>query len=164
MDLAKQDIVVTRVFDAPIERVWKAWSEPEYVKQWWGPDYFTCPSAEMDFREGGTSVVCMRAPKEFGGQDMYSAWAHKNIVPMKSMEIIQNLADKDGNVIEPVKLGMPPEFPTNMRTVVTFRDLGNGKTEMTVTEYDWPVCQMMKMSEMGLKQCIDKMERSFQAC
>ena len=39
-----------------------------------GPDCFMCPSAELDFRVGVTSVVCMRAPKEFDGQNMYSAW------------------------------------------------------------------------------------------
>ncbi len=93
MDQEKKDIVETRLFAVPVEQVWKAWSESEGVKQWWGPDCFTCPSAEMHFREGGTSIVCMRAPKEFGGQDMYSAWAYKEIVPMQSIEFVQNLAD-----------------------------------------------------------------------
>ncbi len=68
----KRDLIVTRVFDAPVELVWKAWTDPEYVMRWWGPDHFTSPSAKIDFREGGTSLVCMRAPEEFGGQDMYS--------------------------------------------------------------------------------------------
>ena len=164
MDQEKKDIVETRLFDLPVEQVWKAWSESEGVKQWWGPDCFTCPSAEMDFREGGTSIVCMRAPKEFGGQDMYSAWAYKKIVPMQSIEFVQNLADKDGRVMEPVKLGMPPEFPMYLRTVVKFKVLGSAKTEMTVTEYEFPVCPMLAMAEIGLGQCIDKMGRSFQKC
>jgi uncharacterized protein YndB with AHSA1/START domain len=68
--------------------------------QWWGPHRFTARSAKMDFREGGTSLVCMRAPKEFGGQDMYSTWAYKKIVPMQSIEFIHNLADKDGRVAQ----------------------------------------------------------------
>jgi uncharacterized protein YndB with AHSA1/START domain len=159
-----KDIVVTREFGVPVELVWKAWSEAEGVKQWWGPDCFTCPSAEMDFREGGTSVVCMRAPKEFGGQDMYSAWLYKKINRMQSIEFVQNLADKDGQVMEPVKLGMPPEFPMYLRTVVTFKDIGNGNTEMTVTEYAFLVCPMLAMAEKGLEQCINKMQRSFQKC
>jgi uncharacterized protein YndB with AHSA1/START domain len=54
-------MVLTRVFDAPVEQVWNAWRDSEIVKQWWGPLGFTCPVAEMDFREGGTSLVCMRA-------------------------------------------------------------------------------------------------------
>lgn len=58
----KRDLVVTRVFDAPVEHLWQAWSDPEYVMQWWGPEGFTSPLAHMDFREGGTSLVCMRSP------------------------------------------------------------------------------------------------------
>ena len=55
----KMDLVVTRVFDAPVEAVWKAWTDAEQVKKWWGPDGFTAPVAKLDFREGGTSLVCM---------------------------------------------------------------------------------------------------------
>jgi uncharacterized protein YndB with AHSA1/START domain len=45
--------VVTRVFDAPVEEVWKAWSDPSYVTRWWESAEFTSPAAEMDFRVGG---------------------------------------------------------------------------------------------------------------
>ena len=159
--MEKRDIVLSRVYDVPVERVWKAWSQAEGVMQWWGPDRFTCPSAVMDFRESGRSIVCMRAPKEFGGMDMYSVWAYLKIEPLRSIDFVQNLADKDGNVIEPTELGMPPEFPKDMRTLVTLEDLGTGKTKMTVTEYDWPICKMREMSEMGLNQCLDKIGRSF---
>ena len=154
-----RNLVVTRVFAAPVDLVWKAWTEPEYVMRWWGPDYFTSPSAKMDFREGGTSLVCMRAPEDFGGQDMYSTWVYQKIVPMERIEFIQNLADKDGNQIDPAQIGMPPEFPRDMRTVVTFKDLGNGKTEMTVTEYNMPTAdtELGKNAELGLNQSLDKM-------
>ena len=154
-----RDLKVTRIFNAPVELVWKAWTNPEYVMKWWGPDYFTSPSARIDLRVGGTSLVCMRAPKEFGGMDMYSTWVYQEIVPMERIEFIQNLADKDGNLIDPVEIGMPPEFPRDMRTVVTFKDLGNGKTEMTVTEYNMPTAdtQMGKNAELGLNQSLNKM-------
>ena len=52
-----RDLVVTRIFDAPVEQVWKAWSDPDQVMRWWGPHGFTAPVAKMDFREGGTSLV-----------------------------------------------------------------------------------------------------------
>jgi uncharacterized protein YndB with AHSA1/START domain len=154
-----RNLIVTRIFDAPIELVWKAWIEPEHVMRWWGPDHFTSPSAKMDFREGGTSIVCMRAPKEFGGQDIYSTWVYQKIVSMERIEFIQNLADKNGNLIDPARIGMPPEFPRDIRTVVTFKDLGNGKTEMTVTEYNMPTAdtEMGKNAELGLNQSLDKM-------
>ena len=153
----KRDLIITRVFDVPIEQVWKAWSDPEYVMQWWGPDGFTSPLASMNFREGGTSLVCMSSP-EYG--DHYSTWHYEKIVPMQRIEYIHNLSDKDGNPVDPVKLGMPPDFPQNQHHTVTFKDLGNGKTEMTVTEHAWPVGQMMEMSQLGLEQCLKKMDVS----
>jgi len=154
-----RDLVVTRVFAAPVDLVWKAWTDPEYVMRWWGPDHFTSPSAKIDFREGGTSLVCMRAPEDFGGQDIYSTWVYQKIVPLKRIEFIQNLADKDGNLIDPLKIGMPPDFPRDTLTVVIFQDLGNGKTEMTVTEYNMPAAdtEMGKNAELGLNQSLDKM-------
>jgi len=154
----KRDLFVTRLFDAPLPLVWNAWSDPEYVMQWWGPEGFTSPLAKMDFREGGTSLVCMSSP-DYG--DHYSIWQYKKTVPMQRIEYIHNLADKEGNKIDSVKMGMPSDFPQNQRHTVTFKDLGNGKTEMTVTEYDWTVSQMMEMSKMGLNQCLDKMAASF---
>jgi uncharacterized protein YndB with AHSA1/START domain len=159
----KRDLVVTRVFNAPVEMVWKAWTDPALVMRWWGPAYFTSPSAQIDFREGATSLVCMRAPKEFGGgQDMYSTWAYEKIVPLQRIEFIQNLADKDGNRIEPEMIGMPPDFPPFIRTVVTFKPLGD-KTEMTITEYGvpGPDTQIGKYAELGLNQSMDKMAAIF---
>ena len=70
----RRNLVFTRVFDAPVDRVWKVWTDPEQVKCWWGPDGFSCPFARINFREGGISLVCMRAPKEFmGAQETYTA-------------------------------------------------------------------------------------------
>ena len=151
-----KNLVVSRVFNAPLREVWKVWTEPELVKQWWGPEMFTCPIARMDFREGGTSVVCMRSPKELGGQDMYSIWTYKKIIPGESIEFIQNLADKDGNRQHPDTLGMPPDFPEDVRTVVTFKETGENKTEMTVTEIA-DFGQMTTFAKLGLEQCMDKM-------
>ena len=152
-----RDLVVTRVFAAPFERAWKAWSDSGLVMQWWGPTGFTCPVARMDFREGGTSLVCMRAPKEFGGRDMYNTWTYEKIVPMSRFVYFHRFADKDGNPIDPVKQGLSPDIPKEMRHEVLFKELGKDKTEVRVIEYGWPVCPMMEMSKTGLEQCLDKM-------
>jgi hypothetical protein len=95
-----------------------------------------------------------------GGQDIYSIWNYKKIVPMQRIEFIQNLADKAGNKIDPVRLGMPPDFPMDIPTVVTFKDLGNNKTEMTVTEYA-DMGQTTRFAQMGLEQSLDKMVAIF---
>jgi uncharacterized protein YndB with AHSA1/START domain len=155
--VAKQDLVIERIFDAPLALVWRAWVEPELVMQWWGPTGFTCPSCRMDFREGGTTLVCMRAPPAFGGHDMYSTWSYRRIEPDRRIEYIHNLADKDGRPIDPSALGMPADFPQNQRHVIEFNDLGGNRTRLVVTEYGWTVGQMMEMSKMGMAQCLDKM-------
>ncbi|CAA9295769.1 MAG: hypothetical protein AVDCRST_MAG93-4243 [uncultured Chloroflexia bacterium] len=154
---AKQDLVIKRVFDAPVEQVWNAWTDPAYVRQWWGPDGFTAPVANMDVREGGTSLLCMSSPN-FG--EHYSTWQYRSVEPMKQIVYIHNLADRDGNAVDPVSMGMPPDFPQNQLHVITFNALSNNRTELTVTEHDWTAGQMMQMSELGMNQCLDKMARA----
>jgi uncharacterized protein YndB with AHSA1/START domain len=156
----KEDLVVTRIIDAPVEMVWKAWTEPEEVMRWWGPKHYTSPSCRIDLRLGGRYVFCMRAPSDQGGQDSYTAGVYKRIVPMELLEFTQSLADKDGNPIDPAQLGMPPDFPKELRTVVVFKAKG-GMTELTITEYDWTVSQMYVYSYAGLHQSLDKLAESF---
>lgn len=155
----KRDLVVTRIIEAPIELVWKAWSDAEFVKRWWGPNDFTAPSCKIDFHEGGTSLVSMASPK-LGFPEQFSTWRYTKIVPMKRIEYIHNLADKNGNAIDPTSIGMPADFPQNLLNIITFEDLGNHRTKITVTEKDWPVGHMMDLSRMGMEQCLDKMERA----
>jgi hypothetical protein len=81
-DGATRDLVVTRLYNAPLALVWRAWSDPSYVMQWWGPEGFTCPLAQIDFREGEMSLVCIRSP-EYG--DHYSTWRYERIVPMQQI-------------------------------------------------------------------------------
>ena len=151
------DVVVTRTLDAPVELVWQAWSDAEQVMRWWGPKGFTSPSAAMDFREGGRSLVCMRAPKEFGGQDMYNTWTYSKIEPHKLIEFIVNFTDEHGAKLDPAKIGMPPGVPQDVRHVITFKAVAHNRTEMTVTEYGYTLVQAHDISKAGLEQCLDKM-------
>src|SRR6476469_7360354 len=110
-------VVTTRPFAPPPSPAWRAWSDPDYVTQWWGPAGFTSPSAQMDFRIGGTSLVCMRAPAEFGGQDMYNTWTYLRIEPMNLIEFDFRFTDATGRSIPP-----PPGVPADVvRHLVTFR-------------------------------------------
>jgi uncharacterized protein YndB with AHSA1/START domain len=151
-----RDLLVTRHFDAPPERVWNAWSDPAQVMRWWGPQGFTSPTCRMDFRVGGTTIVHMRSP-EFG--DLYNTWTYREIVPFLRIEFINNFADRDGNTVDPVGLGLPPGMPRDVRHVVTFTRV-NGSTAMTVTEYGYASQQILELSKAGLEQCLDKMAES----
>src|SRR3982074_2011138 len=150
--MAKQ-IEVTKIFSAPVEMVWKVWVDPELVKRWWGPKHFSSPMAKIDFREGGKSIVSMKAPEEMGGQEFYSIWEYVKIIPLKTIALIQSLSDKDGNKTDPTKVGMPSAFPMDIKTVVTFKEVANGKTEMTVTEYaDFGT--ISNFAQIGLEQSL----------
>lgn len=159
-NVRREDLIVTRIIDAPLELVWRAWTDPEHVIRWWGPKYYTSPTCKIDLREGGKYIFCMRAPKDQGGQDSYSAGVYKKIVPMERLEFTQGLSDKDGNRIDPAQVGMPPDFPKEIRTSVVFKAKG-AMTELTITEYDWPVGQMFVYSLAGMHQSIDKLAESF---
>ena len=159
-NIIREDLVVKRIIDAPLELVWKAWTEPEHVMKWWGPKHYTSPSCKIDLREGGKYIFCMRAPADQGGQEHYTAGVYKKIVPMEYLEFTQGLSDKDGNPIDPVQVGMPPDFPEEIRTSIVFKAKGD-MTELTITEYDWPVSQMSVYSYAGLQQTIDKLEAAF---
>jgi uncharacterized protein YndB with AHSA1/START domain len=151
---AHRDLVVTRVFDAPVERAWRAWTEPELVMRWWGPQGFASPLARMDVREGGTSLVGMRSPQ---GQDLYNTWAYTKIVPVQRIEFVQNFSDKDGKRVEPAQIGLPPDIPQDVRNLVELKAVGDNKTELRVTEFGYASDQALELSKMGLEQCLDKM-------
>ena len=58
----KREVTITRIIDAPRELVFKAWTDPKHMAQWWGPRYFTNPICEMDVRPGGAILIHMRGP------------------------------------------------------------------------------------------------------
>jgi uncharacterized protein YndB with AHSA1/START domain len=154
----KRDLVVTRQFDAPVARVWKAWTEAEQVMRWWGPSGFTSPRAEMDVREGGTSLVAMRSPD---GHDLYNTWTYQNLEPNRRLEFVMRFADKQGNKLDPASMGLPPGIPDGVRHVVTFAALNDSTTEMTVTEHGYTSDQALEISKAGLEQTLDKMAATF---
>ncbi|WP_210481015.1 SRPBCC domain-containing protein [Naasia sp. SYSU D00948] len=155
------DVDVTRTFDAPVDRVWRAWSEADEVKKWWGPDGFTCPVAEVDLRVGGRALVAMRAPAEYGGRDYYNTWNYTLVEPHSRIEYVSNFADEEGNRRTPADLGLPPGIPDDGRHEVEFRDLGGGRTEMRMVEHGYATAEVRDQSRTGLDQCLDKMARSF---
>lgn len=125
-------INITRQLNAPAEKVWQAWTEPEQIKQWWGPKDFTAPVIKNDFRVGGKALYAMHGPP--GTQwdkDMWSVGTYKEIVPMKKIVVTDNFADENGNVVAGSYYGMPAGPPTEGLITVTFEDVG-GKTRLTL--------------------------------
>jgi uncharacterized protein YndB with AHSA1/START domain len=158
---SKKDLVITRTFNAPLPDVWKAWTDADEVKKWWGPTGFTCSYAKLDVREGRTSLVCMKAPPAMGGKDMYSTWAYTKVVKHELLDYIHNLSDANGKKMLPKDLGMPADFPVDQRHTVAFKEVSPGKTEVTIIEFGWTPGHMMEFSKIGMNQCLDKMAATF---
>ncbi len=121
-------MTITRVFDAPRELVWKAWTDPQYVMQWWGPTGFTAPICKMDFRVGGKFLICMRMPD---GQEFWNGGEYHEIVPYEKIVSSMYFSDAEGNRIEAEELGIDHEAIDGAYDVTLFEDLGNGQTRLT---------------------------------
>ncbi len=74
---AERILIIERLFDAPRSLVFQAWTKPEHLVRWWGPDHFTLPTCEQDFRGGGKYRFCMRAPD---GSDHWVWGEYREIV------------------------------------------------------------------------------------
>lgn len=153
-----RDLVVQRTFPAPVEEVWKAWTDPAYVRRWWGPTGFTCPLAEMDVRVGGTSLVAMSSPDH---GDHYRTWHYEVVEPHTRLVYVRRAANETGQAVDPSSVGMPPGFPEVQRHELALEPLDDQTTLMTFTEYGWPVGEMMELSRAGLEECLDKMAAIF---
>ena len=152
------DVQASRTFAAPVEEVWRAWSDPAYLAGWWGPTGFTCPRADVDFREGGVTLVVMRAPAEYGGQDMFNTWSYTRIVPRERIEFVMHFADEHGTAFDPATTpGLPPGIPFGVPHVITFTTRDPATTEMTLIERGYTTAEARDTSKAGLDQTLDKL-------
>jgi uncharacterized protein YndB with AHSA1/START domain len=149
------DLVITRIFDAPRELVWKEWTEPERFKQWWGPKGFTSPSAELDVRVGGNYLASMKSPE---GLEVWSTGTYGEVREPERLTMSDSFADAMGNVVPASYYKMPGEFPLELQVTVTFQEHG-GKTTMTLRHSGMPP-ESAKDSESGWNESFDKMEKN----
>ncbi|HEY8750379.1 MAG TPA: SRPBCC family protein [Tepidisphaeraceae bacterium] len=105
-------MATTRIFDAPRELVFKLWTDPTHVSNWWGPRGFTTTTQKMEVRPGGVWRFCMHGPD---GRDYQNKITYIEVLPPERL-VYEHGGDKD---VEPV----------NFRVTVTFEDLG-GKTKL----------------------------------
>jgi uncharacterized protein YndB with AHSA1/START domain len=120
------DFVISRTFDAPRDLVWKAFTDPERMRHWWGPKGFTVIASKMDFRPGGTYHYGMRAPD---GSAMWGKFVYQEITPPERMVLINSFSDEAGGI---TRHPMAPNWPLQMFSTFTFEDVGGGKTKFTV--------------------------------
>ncbi|HTV60695.1 MAG TPA: SRPBCC domain-containing protein [Verrucomicrobiae bacterium] len=92
----EREIVLTRIFDAPVETVFQAWIDPKQLARWWGPRMFTNPVCEVDARVGGAWRIVMRGPD---GSEYPCGGVYREIVRPERLAFTNNATDKDGRVI-----------------------------------------------------------------
>ncbi len=141
-----RELVLSRLIDAPRETVFKAWTDPALLKQWFAPRPYTTPVAELDVRPGGANLIVMRDPAghEFPNRGVY-------------LEIVENerlvFTDAYAAAWE------PSEKPF-MTVILTFEDEG-GKTRYTARVRHWTVADREAHEKMGFHegwgQCADQL-------
>lgn len=150
---AEPQLLLTRVFDAPRELVFRAWSDPEHLARWWGPHGFTTPHCTIDFREGGAWHFCMRSPE---GQDFWCTGVYQEIAEPERIVTTDCFADADGNVVEPSEYGMSPGMPRETLITVTLEE-EDGKTRLTLRHsIPGPIAEESGASE-GWSQSLDRL-------
>ncbi|MGF7118371.1 SRPBCC domain-containing protein [Methanobacterium oryzae] len=146
-------IYITKIFNSPPEKVWKAWTDPESVKHWWGPKDFTAPFAKLDLKVGGTYLYSMRSPE---GQDFWSTGVYKEIVPQKRIAATDSFSDEEGNVVPASHYGMSGDWPLELEVTVTFQEV-DGKTKLTIQHACFPDKENRDLAEAGWNESLDKL-------
>jgi uncharacterized protein YndB with AHSA1/START domain len=138
-DVANKKIKVVREFDAPVEQVWKAWTEPELLDQWWAPKPWKANTQSQDFRESGNWLYYMEGPD---GSRHYCRVDYQTIAPNKSFTGLDAFCDENGKI--------NTDFPS-MHWKLAFNKSTNGtKVEVEIT-FD-SEADMEKIIEMGFKE------------
>jgi uncharacterized glyoxalase superfamily protein PhnB/uncharacterized protein YndB with AHSA1/START domain len=122
----QSEFVMSRVFDAPRELVWKCFTEPERMKQWWGPKGFKVLASNMDLRVGGSYHYGMKAPD---GTPMWGKMVYREIAPQQRLKFINSFSDEAGST---TRHPLRKDWPLLMLSEFTFEDAPGGKTKFTV--------------------------------
>ena len=144
---ADRELVLTRLINAPRAKVYRAWTDPELLKQWFAPKPYTTPIVEIDVRPGGSAYFVMRGPD---GKDLPNRGVYLEVVPN------EKLVSTDAYV----KAWEPSEKPF-MTLILTFADEG-GKPRYTARVRHWTVADREAHEKMGFHEgwglCTDQLE------
>jgi uncharacterized protein YndB with AHSA1/START domain len=133
-----RELTLTRIINAPRERVYKAWTDPVLLKQWFAPLPYTTPVAELDVRPGGSSLVVMRAPD---GSDIPCPGVYLEVVPN------ERLVSTDAYT----SAWEPSEKPF-ITIILTFEDAGSGRTKYTARILHWTIADREAHEKMGFHE------------
>lgn len=123
------ELVLTRVLDAPRNLVWKVWTDPAHMAKWWGPAGFAMTVAKLDLKVGGLFHYAMTPPGQ--SQPMWGKFVYDEVSPVERLVFRNSFSDENaGTAPNPWN----PVWPLEVRNVLTLSE-ENGKTRLTLTGY-----------------------------
>ena len=138
-DPSNRKLTIVREFDAPVDQVWRAWTEHELLDQWWAPKPWKAKTKSMDFREGGVWLYSMVGPD---GTGEFCKVDYKTIVHKKSFSGMDAFCDENGNTTS--------KFPS-MEWLCEFSSIAGG-TRVDVNITFSSAADLEKIVEMGFKE------------
>lgn len=142
-----RDLVLTRIIEVPREKLFRAWTEADVLKQWFAPKPFTTPFAELDVRAGGSNRITMRDPD---GNDYPNAGVYLEVVPNEKLVFTDAFTE-----------AWAPSAKPFMTVVLTFEDLGGGATKYVARAQHWTIEDRETHEKMGFMEgwglCTDQL-------
>ena len=133
-----RELVLTRLIDAPREKLWRCWTEPKLMVQWFTPPPWKTIHAETDVRAGGSSYVVMKGPE---GQEMPNRGVYLEVIPNQKLVFADAYTTAWETSAKPFFTG-----------ILTFEDLGNGRTRYTARVVHWSREDCETHEKMGFHQ------------
>lgn len=151
---AKQkEIVIVKAFDLPVNLVWQAWTNPDNLKKWWGPNNFTCTYTAIDLKAGGKYLHCMRSKL---GEKIWSTGTYLEIIPYKKLVFTDSFSNSKGHMIPASDLDLPGKWPMILMITLCFEEVGNA-TNLVLTHEGIP-SDISDECVRGWNQSLDKLE------
>ena len=122
------EFVITRVFDAPRELVWKAWTEPERLGQWWGPKGSKIRVIKLDLRPGGIFHYAMQFKP---GHDTFARFIFREIAAPERLVFVNSFSDAEAGITRAPFSQLEQKWPLEVLNNVTLSEQ-NGKTTLTL--------------------------------
>ncbi len=141
------ELVLTRIIDAPPEKLFRAWTEPEIMKQWFVPRPWTISKAETDLRPGGASLIVMHNPE---GEEIPNRGVYMEVIPNRKLVFTDAYTS-----------AWVPALKPFMTVIVTFEEGGAGKTKYTARVLHWSAEDKETHEKMGFHEgwgiCADQL-------
>jgi uncharacterized protein YndB with AHSA1/START domain len=127
--IAGRELVIRRVFDAPRDLVWQAWTEPERLMQWWGPKDYIMNVSRLDLRPGGLFHYGMRSPD---GREVWGRFAYIDVAAPEKLVFTNSFSDEAGGI---TRHPMSATWPLEVLNIFTFTE---SVQKTTLTMRGWP--------------------------